>query len=111
MVLTKFQEKCDVEISKLASLCSVQIVSRELEGKDEIYIHIILNVNSIDIWVYGEECMFSGDKCEVHFEKTDYKNSDELLDDFINTLERYIKGDDVSNSGTGFIKLFDLKDI
>lgn len=106
--LTDFQIECEGKLDSFLSGCvGIEVSNREISGEREKFIHINLNVKNIEVWVYRQECMFVCSGSDVHFEAADYPNKNKLIDEFISSLMVCVSGADVSDLGSGFIKIFD----
>lgn len=105
--LSEFQNDCLKSVEKLLSKLDIAISDSKLEGKREKYLHIVAKDKNIEIWIYENECMFSYNNNDVHFERPDYSDGSNLIRDFISTVEKSLLGNDISKEGSGFVKLFD----
>ena len=110
--LTIFQDDCEQKLNTLLFVFeNIEILSREIKGKKEKYIHIVLSIKDIEVWIYKQECMFVCSGEDVHFEEADYSNKSELIGGFVAAVECCILGEDMSGLGSGFIKILNGKDL
>lgn len=110
--LTEFQNNCEEKLNNYINLHhDISILDRDVKGKKENYLYLKFNVENIEVWIYEQECMFTCSKNDVHFESADYPVKNKLIEDFIQAFDACISGKGMSDMGSGFVKVFDGKDL
>lgn len=101
--LTNFQTECEQSLNEALLGLGKRVDDRSLEGEHETFIHAKISNPLIEIWIYENEAMFSGDGFEFHFEAPDYPKRDKLISEFVETIASCIQGDIPKKAGSGFI--------
>ncbi len=87
---TEFQKKCsDLFLTELQGIGISCDKWSFVDGKQESFFEA--SVAKINIWIYDDgACIKTVNKTKI-LEALDYKNEDELIDDFINSFKEFLE--------------------
>jgi len=84
--MTPFQLKCEQRLIVALANVGRDLLDRRIEGINESYIHARISDSKIEVWIYEDEAMISGEGLDLRFESPDYPAEDKLIDALIGAI-------------------------
>lgn len=91
-VLTDFQLRCEGALRELLEYWGIQLVSREVIGNGEAYIHAAVEGKDLEVWIYDDEAEYRSGSKRRNFEGAVFRDESERIACFIKEVQSELGG-------------------
>lgn len=85
--LTSFQIRCEDALAEMLEFHSKRLVSREINEDGEPYVHLVVEGDGIEVWLYDDEAEFHAGRRRRNYEAAVFRDEADRVASFVKDLE------------------------